>query len=140
MAVAVRNLALVVPQRALLALPARVALALAVDVFAALRAQHRTDACKVGNVRFKKKWIKGGAQNVKLTLAAVVASVAGIALTVAEQALAVAGAPVRAVLGHVFCDRTVKGDLLRVTVVVVDRQEPVAGLHVAGHLSAHRRL
>lgn len=43
--VAVGHLALVVPQRAFLALPAGIALALAVDVLAALRAKHRADAC-----------------------------------------------------------------------------------------------
>lgn len=41
--VAVGHLAFVVAHRALLALPARIALALAVDVVAALRAQHRAD-------------------------------------------------------------------------------------------------
>lgn len=44
MTVAVRHLAFVVAQRALFALPARIALALAVYVLAALRAQNRTHA------------------------------------------------------------------------------------------------
>ena len=43
--VAVGNLALVVFQTAFFALPARVALALAVDVIASSTAQHRTHAC-----------------------------------------------------------------------------------------------
>lgn len=116
-AIAVRNLALVMPQRALLALPAGIALALAVDVFAALRTEHRT-----------------------YTFAAVIASVAGIALAVPQQALTIAGATVRAVLGHVFRNEGIERYLLGVAVVVVDRQEPVAGLHVAGHFAAHRGM
>lgn len=41
--VAIRHFALVMPERALLALPAGVTLTLAVDVLAALAAQHRAD-------------------------------------------------------------------------------------------------
>lgn len=44
MPIAVGHLALVVAQRALLALPARIANAFAIDVLAMLRAQHRADA------------------------------------------------------------------------------------------------
>lgn len=48
--VAVGHLALVVSQIALFAFPPGVALALAVDVLAALAAQHRTDACGEKNI------------------------------------------------------------------------------------------
>lgn len=43
--IAVGHLAFVVTQRALFALPAGIALTFAVDVFTALRAQNRTNAC-----------------------------------------------------------------------------------------------
>uniref|UniRef100_A0A2M3ZWS3 Putative secreted peptide n=1 Tax=Anopheles braziliensis TaxID=58242 RepID=A0A2M3ZWS3_9DIPT len=42
-AIAIRYFAFVVPQRAFLALPARITLALAVDVFTPLGAQYRAD-------------------------------------------------------------------------------------------------
>lgn len=58
----------------------------------------------------------------------------------AEQALAVARASVRAVLGHVLGDSRIECQLLFVTVIVVDGDEPVAGLHVFGDLTADRRL
>lgn len=48
--VAVGHLALVMPQRAFLALPAWIALALAVYVFSALRAQHRTHTWEIPQI------------------------------------------------------------------------------------------
>jgi hypothetical protein len=45
-AVAIRHLALVVAQTALLALPARVALALPVDIFTPLTTQNWTNTCQ----------------------------------------------------------------------------------------------
>lgn len=57
-AIAVGHLALVVSQVALFAFPPGVALALAVDVLAALAAQHRTDACGGGRNKliFRLDW------------------------------------------------------------------------------------
>lgn len=115
--VAVRHLALVMAKRALLALPAGIALALAVDVLAALAAEHRADA-----------------------LAAVLAAEAWIALAVAEQTLAFAAATVRAVVSHVLGDHGDQADLLWIAVVVVEREEPMAGFHVVRHFFLDRRL
>lgn len=75
-----------------------------------------------------------------LTLTAVIATEARIALAVSGHALAITRASVRAVLGHVLGHRCVEGQLLLVTVVVVDREEPVAGLHVFRHFPTHRGL
>jgi len=114
---AVGHLALVVAQRALLALPARVTDALSVGVLAMLGAQYGAHA-----------------------LAAVVAPEAGVALAVTQQALTVAGAAVGTVLGHVLGYGRVEGQLLHVPVVVVKRDEPVPRLHIACHLPSYRQL
>lgn len=71
-----------------------------------------------------------------LTLTAVFAAESWIALAMAEQTLAVARTPVRTVLRHVLGDGRLERDLLLVAVVVVQRHEPVAGLHVARHITA----
>lgn len=117
MPVAIGHLALVVAQRALLALPARIANAFAIDVLAMLGAQHGADA-----------------------LTAVVASEAGITLAVSQQALAIAGAPIRAVLRHIFRYGCIESQLLHIPIVVVERDEPVPRLHIAGHLASYGKL
>ena len=116
-AIAIGHFALVVAQRALLALPAGIALALAVYVLAALAAQHRAHA-----------------------LATVLAAEAWVTLTVAEQTLALAAAAVRAVVRHILGDHCNEAYLLGIAVVVVEREEPVARLHVVRHLLLYRRL
>lgn len=116
-AIAVGHLALVVAQRALLALPAGIADAFAVDVLAVLGTEHRADA-----------------------FAAIIATEAGIALAMTQQALSIARAAVRAVLRHVLCNGRVEGQLLHVPVVVVQRHEPMTRLHVAGYLARYGKL
>lgn len=87
------------------------------------------------------KWTGSWANGIEsLTLAAVVAAEAWIALAVTDQTLAVVRAAVRAVLGHVLGDGRVERELLLVPVVVVDGHEPVTRFHVLGHLTAHRGL
>lgn len=117
MAIAVGHLALVVAQRALLALPAGVADALAIDVLAVLGTEHRTDA-----------------------FAAIIATETGIALAMSQQALSIARAAVRAVLRHVLGNGRIEGQLLHVPVVVVQRDEPMTRLHVAGYLARYGKL
>lgn len=75
-----------------------------------------------------------------LTLAAVIAAESRIAFAVASNTLAIAGAPIRAVLCHVLSDGCVKGQLLLVAVIVVDREEPVTWFHVFRYLATHRGL
>lgn len=58
----------------------------------------------------------------------------------AEEALAFAAAAVRAVVGHVLGDDGDEADLLGIAVVVVEREEPVAWLHVVRHLLLYRGL
>lgn len=124
MAIAVRHFALIVTQRALLALPARIALTFAVNVFATLRAQDGTDAWKRREYRLLVPHVLDIPfclpAAASLTLTAIVATEAGIALAVSEQTLTIAGAAVRAVLGHILRDDRVERNLLRVTIVVVD--------------------
>lgn len=97
MAITVGHLALVVTEGALLALPARIANALAINVLSVLRAEHWT-----------------------YTLTAIVASKPGIALAMAQQALAIAGASVRTVLRHVLSYGRIEGQLLHIPIVVVE--------------------
>lgn len=73
-----------------------------------------------------------------LTLAAVLSSEAGVALTVAHETLAFAAAAAGTVLGHVFRHRRLKADFLSVAVIVVQRQEPVSGLQEVRHLFLHQ--
>lgn len=116
-AVAVGDLALVVAQGTLFALPAWVAVALAVDVFAPLAAEDGADA-----------------------FAAVLAAETGIALAMAQEAFAFATATVGTVVGHVLGDDGHERHFLVVAVVVVQRQEPVAGFHVVRDFFLDRGL
>lgn len=75
-----------------------------------------------------------------LTLATIIATETGIALTMAEQTLSVARAAVRTVLRHVLGNARLEGDLLLITIIIVQRYEPMTGLHVARHLTIDRRL
>lgn len=79
-------------------------------------------------------------RNLSLTFTAVVAAKSWIALAMAEQTLSVARTSIGTVLRHVLGDTSLKGDLLFIAIVVVQRNEPVAGLHVSGHISTNRRL
>ena len=58
----------------------------------------------------------------------------------ASQALPFAAAAVGAVGGHVFRDGRHERDFVRVAVVVVERDEPVARLHVMAPFVLHGRL
>lgn len=57
----------------------------------------------------------------QLTLAAVVAPKAGIALAMAHQAFALAAASVGTIMGHVVGDGRDESNFLRIAVVVVQR-------------------
>lgn len=58
----------------------------------------------------------------------------------AEETLALAAASVRAIVRHVLGDHGDEGHFLGIAVVVVERQEPVARLHVVGRFLLYRRL
>lgn len=75
-----------------------------------------------------------------LTLTAVIPAESRIALAMPGHTLAVVGATVGAILGHVLCDSCVEGELLLIPVVVVHREEPVPGLHILGYIAANRGL
>lgn len=75
-----------------------------------------------------------------LTLAAIVASEAGIALAMSHQAFSFSAAAVRAIVGHVVGNGGHERDFLGVSVVVVQRQEPLALFHVIRSFLLHRRL
>lgn len=113
--IAIGHFALIVAQGALFTLPTGITNTFTVNVLAMLGAQHWANA-----------------------LAAVVATKAGIALTMAQQALSIAGATVRAILCHILGNGGVEGDLLRVTIVIVQRDEPVTGLHVTCNFACYR--
>lgn len=65
-----------------------------------------------------------------LTVAAIVSAETGVALAMADHALAFAAAPVRAAQSHVLRYRRGKRDRGRVSVVVVQRHEPMARFQV----------
>lgn len=115
--IAIGNLAFVVRQLTFLALPAGIAVTFAVCVVASLVAQHGADA-----------------------LVARVAAEARVALTVTADAVSVSVAAVGTVSHHFSGDRREERDLLIVTVVVVERYEPEAGLHEARNVAMDRGL
>lgn len=78
--------------------------------------------------------------NKELTLAAVVAAKTRITFTMADLALSISAASIRAILCHILGHRRVEGQLLAIAIVVINRHEPVTRLHVLGHFAANRRL
>lgn len=117
MAIAIGHLALVVTQRTLLALPAGITDAFTIDVLAMLGAEDGADA-----------------------FAAIITTESRIALAMTQQALSIARATVRAVLCHVLSNGRIECQLLHVTIVVVQRDEPVTRLHVASYLTRYGKL
>ena len=115
--VAVRDLALVVPDAALGPLPARVAAAASLLVLSIVAAQHRTGA-----------------------LGAVWTRVARAALAGPEDTLPVSGAPPGT--PSVQLSAEVSGELqaLSSSGVIVEREEPVAGVEVVVDLPPHTGL
>lgn len=73
-------------------------------------------------------------------LAAVLAPEAGDALAVAKQTFTLSTATVRAIVRHIFGYHGDKRHLLGVSVVVVQREEPMTRLHIVRHLFLDRRL
>ena len=134
----VGHFAFVVFQTALAPFPSWIALALAVDVVATAAAQHRANTFCV-----KLKLIitcSLSDNHWRLTVAAVVSAESGFALASTQDAFAVAVASARATQGHVASLRNETGRLLRVSVVVVKRNEPVAGFHVLQNLLLDQSL
>lgn len=103
------------------------------------RWEHSTGQTPVRNER-NVSYVRPLLAPQTLTLIAVVAAETGIALAVSGDTLAVVGASVRAILGHVLGDSRVEGQLLLIPVIVVDREEPVTRFHVLGYLTTHRGL
>ena len=75
-----------------------------------------------------------------LTLSAVRSVESRLALALAEDALSVAGASLGAVPGELGGDPGHEGYVLRLAVVVVEGEEPVAGVQEVGDRAAHRGL
>lgn len=57
-----------------------------------------------------------------------------------EQTFPLSATTVRAIMRHVLRDDSYERHLLRIPVVVVQRKEPVARLHVVRHFLLDRRL
>lgn len=73
-------------------------------------------------------------------LAAVLATETRVTLTMSEQTFPLPATPVRTIMRHVLRDNGYERHLLRITVVVVQRKEPMARLHVVRHFLLDRRL
>lgn len=115
--IAVGYLAIVVVERALLTLPAWIALALAINVFTVRAAKYRADA-----------------------LAAILATESRIALAVTEHTLAFATTAIWTVVRHILGNYTDETDFFGFAVVVVKREKPLTRLHVVRHFFLYRRL
>lgn len=81
-----------------------------------------------------------GAEDGADAFAAIITTESRIALAMTQQALSIARATVRAVLGHVLSNGRIECQLLHVTIVVVQRDEPVTRLHVASYLTRYGKL
>lgn len=77
---------------------------------------------------------------MKLTLIARITAKACIALAMTADAVSVTIAAVRAISHHLASYRCIERHLLVVPVVVVQRDEPKAGLHEPGDVAVNRRL
>lgn len=97
MTITISHLALIVTKGALLALPARITNALAIDVLSVLRAEHRTYA-----------------------FTAIITTESGITLAMTQQTLSIARASVRTVLRHVLGYGCIEGQLLHIPIIVVE--------------------
>ena len=117
MVVTVRHLALVVTDAALRPLPARVAPAAALLVLPVVAAEHRAGA-----------------------LRAVWPRVAGAALTASQHTVTVTRAASRAASAQLPAVAGRQLQTLRAGGVIVEREEPVAGLQVVAHLPPHAGL
>ena len=73
-------------------------------------------------------------------LAAIFATETGITLAVTQQAFTLTATAVWTIVRHVFGDHCYERDFLRITIVVVQRKEPVARLHVVRHFLLDRWL
>ena len=136
----VGHFAFVVFQTALAPFPSGIALALAVDVVATAAAQHRANTFCVKLKLIITCSLSNHDNHWRLTVAAVVSAESGFALASTQDAFAVAVASARATQGHVASLRNETGRLLRVSVVVVKRNEPVAGVHVLQNLLLDQSL
>lgn len=149
--IAVRNLTLVVPQTALLSLPAGIADA------APIRCKMQGDACifqltregkfygshlqysplplqRVGHTpeiepqRLSVRVPLGDIKYKRLTLTAIVRSEARVALAMSRLTLPVSGAPVRTPFRHLFRYVADENDLRGIAVVVIKTEEPVTSV------------
>ena len=73
-------------------------------------------------------------------LAAIFATETGITLAVTQQTFTLPATPVWTIVRHVFGDHGYERDLLRITVVVVQRKKPMTWLHVVRHFLLDRWL
>lgn len=73
-------------------------------------------------------------------LAAIFATETRVTLAMTQQTFALPAATVRTIVRHVLRDYSYERHLLRIPVVVVQRKEPMARLHVVRHFLLDRWL
>lgn len=79
-------------------------------------------------------------KNQKLTFTAIVPTETGFALASAQDAFAIAVTSSWAAESHVTGQRDETGGLLRISIIVVKRNEPMARFHVMQYFLLYQRL